>query len=295
MTVPLIVDAHTGIAPEISPESALPEHGRSSATSATAPVRPRPSPPNSMIERMTLILDAFDPATPILSLLELAERTGLPRSTAHRIIDQMIRLRWLAHSSGGYRLGMRPLELGGLAADHSEIRDVVNPLLYELCGRTGLVGHLAVLDGRDVVYLDKVGGRLAANLPTRLGGRLPAHTTAVGKAILSSLDPNHVDATYRAYREPLPVRTPRTIRSIADLLRELEQVRLRHGVAMDNEESMTGISCVAAPLRGRGPATAALSLCGDTRAMTSRRPASMVLEVAREASHVLSSRRHRWL
>jgi DNA-binding IclR family transcriptional regulator len=244
-----------------------------------------------MIERMTLILDAFDAATPTLSLLELAERTGLPRSTLHRILDQMIRLRWLAHSAGGYRLGMRPLELGGLAAGHSEFRDVVNPLLHELCQRTGFVSHLAVLDGREVVYLDKVGGRFAANLPTRLGGRLPAHTTAAGKAILASLDPQHVDATFRAR---LPVRTPRSIRSIADLHNELGQVRLRHGVAMDNEESMTGISCVAAPLRGRGPANAALSLCGDTRAMNFRLLAPMVLEVAREASSALFPRQRRW-
>ncbi|MGP3950018.1 IclR family transcriptional regulator [Streptomyces sp. 7N604] len=287
MTVPLIVDTYVGI-------SSPGQDGRPSATSAIAPARPRPSPPSSMIERMTLILDAFDPATPTLSLLELAERTGLPRSTVHRILDQMIRLRWLAHSAGGYRLGIRPLELGGLAADHSEIRDVVNPLLYELCQRTGFVSHLAVLDGREVVYLDKVGGRAAAHLPTRLGGRLPAHTTAVGKAILASLDPSHVDALYRPCRTRLPVRTPRTIRSIADLLGELEQVRLRHGVAMDNEESMTGISCVAAPLRGRGPATAALSLCGDTRAMNAGRPASMVLEVAREASQALFPHRRRW-
>jgi len=287
MTSPLIVDDHVG--------TSLPgQDGRASAAADTAQARHRSSPPNSMIERMTLILDAFDPGTPTLSLLELAERTGLPRSTVHRILDQMIRLRWLAHSAGGYRLGMRPLELGGLAADHSEVRDVVNPLLYELCQRTGFVSHLAVLDGRDVVYLDKVGGRFAANLPTRLGGRLPAHTTAVGKAILASLDPAHVDATYRTYRGRLPVRTPHTIRTIADLLRELEQVRLRHGVAMDNEESMTGISCVAAPLRGRGPATAALSLCGDTRAMDPRRLAPMVLEVAREAGHLLFPCRRRW-
>lgn len=245
-----------------------------------------------MIERMTLILDAFDSATPMLSLLELAERTGLPRSTLHRILDQMIRLRWLAHSAGGYRLGMRTLELGGLAAGHSEIRDVVGPLLHELCRRTGFVGHLAVLDGREVVFLDKVGGRFAANLPTRLGGRLPAHTTAVGKAILASLDPHHIDATYRAR---LPVRTPRSIRTVAGLHNELAQIRRRHGVAMDNQESLTGISCVAAPLRGRGPATAALSLSGDTQAMDLGQLAPVVLEVAREAGHALFATRRRWL
>ncbi|MGH3520107.1 MAG: IclR family transcriptional regulator [Haloechinothrix sp.] len=255
------------------------------------PVVRSASAPASMIERMTLILDAFDSATPTLTLLALAERTGLPRSTVHRILDQMIRLRWLAHSAGGYRLGMRPLELGGLAADHSEVRDVVNPLLHELCQRTGLVGHLAVLDGREVVYLDKAGGRFAANLPTRLGGRMPAHSTAVGKAMLASLDPNTVYATFRSR---LPRFTPRTISDIDDLHQELTQIRLRHGVAVDNEESLTGIACVAAPLQGRGPATAALSLSGQVRALNMERLARMILEVAREASRALFPRHQMW-
>ncbi len=82
-------------------------------TPATADTQGPCPAPVSMIERMTVILDAFDPHTPSLSLLDLADRTGLPRSTLHRILDQMIRLRWLTHPTGGYRLGMRPLELGG--------------------------------------------------------------------------------------------------------------------------------------------------------------------------------------
>ena len=170
-------------------------------TVTVLPVAERPALarqiPVSMIERMTLILDAFDAATPTLTLLEIVERTGLPRSTVHRILDQMIRLRWLAHTSGGYRLGMRTLELGGLTADHNEIRDTVGPLLHELAQRTGMVGHLAVLDGREVVYLDKVGGRFAAALPTRLGGRMPAHATALGKAMLAALEPTIAEAAFR--------------------------------------------------------------------------------------------------
>lgn len=249
------------------------------------------STPASMVERMTLILDAFDLATPSLTLLGLAERTGLPRSTVHRILDQMIRLRWLAHSAGGYRLGIRPLELGGLAAGHNEIRDVANPLLHELCQRTGLVGHLAVLDGREVVYLDKAGGRFGANLPTRLGGRMPAHSTAVGKAILATLDPRNVEATFRTH---LPRLTPHTITDIRQLQGELNQIRIRRGVALDNEESLTGIACVAAPLRGRGPASAAISLTGHARTVDVERLGRLVVEVAAEATRTLLPRHARW-
>ncbi|MBU3062854.1 IclR family transcriptional regulator [Nocardia sp. NEAU-G5] len=258
------------------------------APAAAAPAR---SIPVSMIERMTLILDAFDAATPTLTLLEIVERTGLPRSTVHRILDQMIRLRWLAHTSGGYRLGMRTLELGGLTADHNEIRDTVSPLLHELAQRTGMVGHLAVLDGREVVYLDKVGGRFAAGLPTRLGGRMPAHATGLGKAMLAALEPPIAEA---AFRTRLPRLTPRTFCEPEVLQRELAQIRLRQGVAIDREEAMPGIACVAAPLRGRGAATAALSLSGPADAMSFDRLARVVLEVAHEAGRTLYPRRSRW-
>ncbi|MEV6771658.1 IclR family transcriptional regulator [Nocardia sp. NPDC051030] len=253
--------------------------------------RPAAEVPVSMIERMTLILDAFDASTPTLTLLGLVERTGLPRSTVHRILDQMIKLRWLAHTSGGYRLGMRALELGGLTADHNEIRDAVSPLLHELSQRTGMVGHLAVLDGRDVVYLDKAGGRFASSLPTRLGGRMPAHATGVGKAMLACLEPNIAEA---ALRNRLPRLTPRTICEPEALARELQQIRLRQGVAIDREEAVVGIACVAAPLRGRGTAPAALSLSGRADGMSYDRLARVVLEVAHEAGRTLFPRRAHW-
>ncbi|MGW2342633.1 IclR family transcriptional regulator [Streptomyces sp. NPDC001661] len=256
-------------------------------TNTAEPRGPSPAAPISMIERMTVILDAFDPHTPSLSLLDLTDRTGLPRSTLHRILDQMIRLRWLTHSTGDYRLGMRPLELGGRAAGHSEIRDVVTPLLHEMCRRTGLAGHLAVLDGREVVFLDKAGGRPAARLPTRLGARLPAHTTAVGKAILATLEPGLVDS---AYRGRLPQSTARSLRTAADLRHELARIRGREGLAVDHEETLSGIRCIAAPLRGCGQATAALSLCGDRQAVDFKELAPLVHDVAGEARRALFPR-----
>ena len=243
----------------------------------------------SMIERMTLILDAFDVTTPTLTLLEIVERTGLPRSTVHRILDQMIRLRWLAHSAGGYRLGMRTLELGGLTADHNEIRDEVSPLLHELSQRTGMVGHLAVLDGREVVYLDKAGGRFAASLPTRLGGRMPAHATALGKAMLATLEPPIAEA---AFRTRMPRLTARTLCEPDALHRELGQIRLRQGVAVDREEAVAGTACVAAPLRGRGTPPAALSLTGRVDGMSFDRVARVVLEVAHEVGRALATPHH---
>ncbi|MGK8507895.1 IclR family transcriptional regulator [Nocardia asiatica] len=251
-------------------------------------------PPVSMIERMTLILDAFDGVTPTLTLVELAERTGLPRSTVHRILDQLIRLRWLAHAPGGYRLGLRTLELGGLAAEHNELRDAVSPLLHDLCQQTGMVGHLGVLDGRDVLYLDKIGGRCAATVPTRLGGRMPAHSTALGKALLATLEPSVVEASFR---DRLPQLTARTLADRAELHRELGRIRNRQGVAVDNEESVVGIACVAVPIRGRGAAVAAVSLSSrlgaDRAVLDTAQLARALAEVAQEAGRNLFPRHAR--
>ncbi|MFD6391526.1 IclR family transcriptional regulator [Nocardia sp. NPDC055029] len=252
------------------------------------------APPTSMIERMTLILDAFDSTTPTLTLLGLAERTGLPRSTVHRILDQMIRLRWLAHTPGGYRLGLRVLELGGLAAEHNELREVVGPLLYDLSQRTGLIGHLAVLDGREVLFLDRAGGRSQVAIPTRVGGRLPAHCTALGKALLATLEPGIAEGSLRG--NPTP-RTARTIVDRAELHRELARIRNRQGVAVDTEESMPGVGCVAVPIRGRGVAIAAISLSGtvngDRSALDTARLARALAEVAKEAARALAPRHGR--
>ncbi|HLS78118.1 MAG TPA: IclR family transcriptional regulator [Nocardia sp.] len=251
-------------------------------------------PPVSMIERMTVILDAFDAETPTVTLLGLTERTGLPRSTVYRILDQMVRLRWLTHTPGGYRLGARAFEIGALAASHNEIREVAAPLLQDLCHRLSMAGHLAVLDGREVLFLDKAGGRQAAAVPTRLGGRLPAHSTALGKAMLATLEPRLVDASLR---ERLPQLTARTIADRAELHRELRRVRRQGGVAVDVEESVDGLCCVAVPLRRRGSAVAAISVSayvdGDRPALDTARLARCLVETAQEAARELIPRHTR--
>lgn len=240
-----------------------------------------PSPPVSMIERMTLVLDAFDGASARLTLQDIVDRSGLPRSTAHRILDQLVRLRWLDHRGGDYGLGMRALELGGLAVAHNSLREATAPLLHDLHVRTGVTVHLHVLDRLDVVCLDKLSGRSGASLPTRVGGRTPAHATASGKAILAWTDPRQVDATFRG---KLVSRTPRTLPTMEALEQELAKVRARGGLAYDREESSPGVACVAAPLRGSARAVAAVSLSGDVSRMDLNRLSPFVMETARQAS-----------
>lgn len=239
--------------------------------------------PPSMVERMTLILEAFPTPATRLTLEQVARITQLPRSTAHRILDQLVKLSWLAHSSVGYALGARSLGLGGASGNHFDLREAAAPSLYELQMRTGLVAHLAVLDGAEVRYLDKVGGRFASVVPSRVGGRAPAHATALGKAMLAWLPAEDVDAIVIP---TLRRQTSRTICDIEMLHFELSRIRSRHGLAFERGELFSTISCVAAAVRGPEGPVAAISLVGEAETPLER-VAPLVVDAARKVTREL--------
>ncbi|MGY1812480.1 IclR family transcriptional regulator [Blastococcus sp. SYSU D00820] len=250
---------------------------------ASADRRERPELPPSMVERMTLILDAFDGRSTRLTLEDVARRTHLPRSTAHRILDQLVRLNWLEHTPFGYRLGQRALGLGGRDGGYEEIRVAAAPLLHELQIKTGMVVHLAVLDGAEVYYLDKVGGRFAAAVPSRVGGRAPAHSTALGKAMLAWLPPEQVDVQVG---RAIGRMTSRTIADLNTLHQELNRIRQRRGLAFERGECVAQIACVAAAIRGPEGPLASISLVGDIT-MQLEKVAPLVVDAARQVSLTL--------
>jgi DNA-binding IclR family transcriptional regulator len=214
--------------------------------------------PSAVIDRISLVLDAFE-GPGRLTLAQIVRRTGLPRSSAHRLLERLVQLRWLRRSGRDYELGMRLVELGSLAVHQDRLVRAAKPLLGELHRATRLVVHLAILGGSDVVYLDKIGDRMIAAIPTRVGGRQPAHCAAVGKAILA----------YNDAHEPMNLTVRKTKYSIstpAQLSAELAKIRA-HGVAFDREESIAGFGCVAAPIGEPGEAVAAVSVCGPMSRM----------------------------
>lgn len=213
--------------------------------------------PNSVLARAGSILDAFDGAHPVLSLSELAARTGLPKSTVHRFAEQLLVLGWFERASGGYRVGMRLFEVGGLADRRNRLRDKALVHLHALGSATSCAAHLAVLDGGEVVYLEKLPIR-GLSLPTRDGGRMPSHCTALGKVMLAFAGDDEIDRVISMGLEP---RTEKTIVD-PDLLREELAAIRRRGVAYDREEACRGVSCVAAPIRGSGRAVGAISATG---------------------------------
>lgn len=240
--------------------------------------------PPSMIERMTLVLDAFDSRAARLSLEEVARRSRLPRSTVHRILHQMVRSQWIEHASFGYRLGRRALGLGGGDGGLGEIRAAAAPILHDLHLRTGLVAHLTALDGGDVIYLDKVGGQLAARVPSRVGGRVPAYSTAGGRSVLAWLDPEQVDGFYGWSPHD---RADGGFAHCLALHNELNRIRRRSGLAFERDDTATGFACVGAAVRGPDGPVAGLSLCGEAGTAPLGRVAPLVTEAARQVSRTI--------
>ena len=140
----------------------------------------------SVISKVVALLDAFTPASPELSLNELAALTGLPVSTTYRLASELVAWGGLERvEGGGYRIGLRLWEIGSLAPRGETLREVALPFMHDLYEATHENVHLAVLDGTEALYVEKLSGRRAMPVRTRRGGRLPLHATAVGKVLLA--------------------------------------------------------------------------------------------------------------
>ena len=211
------------------------------------------------IDKAFSLLVAFgDHTSSGLGVSELARRAKLSKSTAFRILGILERNGIVERVGTNYRLGPRLNDLGRAVYSprNDRLRDLLLPYLTELFGATRNTVHLAVLHGDDVVYLAKLYGHRTVVAPSRIGGRLPANCTAVGKALLA-YDP---EAAAAAMATPLAHLTPRSIADPATLAAELARIR-REGVAWDQEESRMGVHCVAAPVLSRtGRPIAALSV-----------------------------------
>lgn len=245
------------------------------------PASSAPNAPTSMVARVALIINSFGGAGKQLRLDEVVARTRLPRSSAHRILNQLHTTGLLKHGPDGYCLVAASLPNG---ADHSELRGVASPVLRRLRADTALVVHLGVLLGSEVIYLDKIGGISGVVVPTRVAGRTPAHACALGKTMLARLPAEDVDALLSG---PLRKCTPATIADLPTLHRELAQIRTRHGLAYDDQELAVGLSSIAAPIQLADGQLAGLSLTGSMPAHRLQRMAPFLTRAARGISEDL--------
>jgi IclR family transcriptional regulator, acetate operon repressor len=234
--------------------------------------------------RLTALLAAFRPGDGFLGPAELARRTAMPKSSAHRLIGQLAKQGLLERDNGAVRLGLKLFEIGQLALGQRGLVDAARPFLVDLREATRNTVHLAILKGTEVVYLDIMRGPDAPDLPSRVGGRFPAHATAVGKAILAHSPGEVQEAVISA---GLPRIGPRTLTAPGLLRRQLAKVS-EEGTAYDREESGPGVICVASPvLDETGRARAAISISGWSTRVRPERVAPAVRTTALTLSRTL--------
>ncbi len=215
----------------------------------------------SMLEKTALLLDSFPGGTP-LTLAEVCTRTGLARSTAHRLLVDLADLGWLTRTKTTFELGMPLFQLGERVAVKHRLRSAAMPFMQDLFAVTERTVHLAVRDQMDVVYVEKIHGHVAMPLPSQIGGKLPLTCTGVGKAILAFETPELRDAVLS---RPLRRYTAHSIVDPKILARQLDEIK-RTAVAIEREEASEGGCCVASPILLGGKPIAALSVSVPTEA-----------------------------
>ncbi len=240
------------------------------------------------VEKAVAVLKAFgEDANLGVGVSELARRAHLSKSTTFRLLGILEHSEMIERIGTAYRLGVALQTLGSRSADlrkHDQVRDVLTPFLADLFIATHLTVQLATLDGKHVVYLNKLEGHQRLRTPSRIGGRMPAYCTAVGKIFLA-FDPGAAEQAFAVERHQW---TPNTIVNDDALRIELARVR-REGIAHDRGESLETLSCIAAPVVDRrGIPVAALSVSGNAASFKPQEHEHTLRQVALAASKTMT-------
>jgi DNA-binding IclR family transcriptional regulator len=214
------------------------------------------TPGATVTSRVLALIGAFDEEHRSLTLSELADRAGLPLPTAHRLVAELVAWGALTRRpSGQYVVGRRLWDVGLLAPVQTGLRQLASPFLHDLYGATLATVHLAVRDGAEVLYLDRLAGNASVPVVSSIGSRLPLYATGVGKVLLAHA-PGDVQT---AVLSDLRRITPYTITQPGTLRRQLARVH-RDGYATTTEEMSLGACSVAVPIRTESGVVAALGI-----------------------------------
>ena len=195
------------------------------------------------------LLDILSRSRQPLGVSDLARTAGIPKSSAHNLLASLASV-GLVYRQGGtaeYVLGARILELASRFLDSDALNAVYADAAREFVRDTGETVQMGRLEGTEVVYTARFEASRAIQLTSRVGTRIHASTTAMGKAALSMLTDEEIRRRYAGV-EALPIETDRSIGTLSGLLAEVQHVRLRDGVAVDDEENGIGLRCYGVPL-----------------------------------------------
>ncbi|HIB8961425.1 TPA: DNA-binding transcriptional repressor XynR [Enterobacter kobei] len=199
------------------------------------------------VERALQILDLFNEQATELKITDISKLMGLSKSTLHSLLKTLQLHGYIDQNpeNGKYRLGMKLVERGHFVVGSMDIRQKAKGWLMDLSRRTGQTTHLGILDGREGVYIEKIEGKLAAIAYSRIGRRLPVHTTAIGKVLIAWLGEAELNALLEGYQ--YTTFTPSTLATREALVDALKKTR-EQGYALDSEENEQGVRCVAVPV-----------------------------------------------
>jgi IclR family transcriptional regulator, KDG regulon repressor len=250
--------------------------------------------PLSSVKKALKVLKTFVSDQPEMGVTEISRILKSNKTSIYKILFTLTSEGFLEKNpvNRKYRLGLTIVDLANRSLRGHDLREQASPFMQKLSEKTGEIIHLSVLDKNDIVYLDKKGEGQVLTVSTKIGGRTPAHASAMGKVLLSGLSSDEVTDCFR--RAPLARLTPKTITNVSKLERELERIR-KQGFAVDNEESFEGIQCVAAPILDlQGRTIAAISATVPKQRMSRKRIQeirSLVMETARRISQQQGGRK----
>lgn len=219
----------------------------------------------SSVRNAARLLKEFGRGDREIGVTELSRRLGIGKSTAHRLLSTLADEKLLEQDpqTGAYRLGLAMYELGASVTSHMDLHEACSPVIDQLRNATRETVQVAVLDGREVVYVERRESPQTLRLFGRVGHRNEAHCTSTGKLLLAFLPEPELDAILRGWK--LTRRTPYTVTDPRALRTTLEAIR-RQGWAENVSESELGVASISAPIRNAaGDVVAAVSVAGPVQ------------------------------
>ncbi|HZQ92443.1 MAG TPA: IclR family transcriptional regulator [Terriglobales bacterium] len=244
--------------------------------------------PVGVVSKVLRILEVLDRANSGLQLRQIAQQTGIHKSTAYRFLAHLESEGYLFRdNTGAYLVGPKLARLGSGIAYHATLRTVSHPVLQELWALTRETVNLAVLENHQVLYLDVMESTYTFRLVSQVGARRPLYCTALGKAMLAFMSETEREAALATTRfERI---TPHTVGDLPRLRRELVKIR-QQGFALDDEEAAVGARCVAAPILDEsGKVAAAISVSGPIARIGREKIPSFAVAI-KDGARVISAR-----
>jgi DNA-binding IclR family transcriptional regulator len=221
-----------------------------------------------------------------IRLSTLAEATGYPPATIHRILGVLVRRRYVRQdpSNRKYMLSLKCLEISSRVTDNLEIIAAARPIMQKLMEKAGETVNLVCFEDMEAVYIDQVSNtKSLLRMFTRVGVRVPLHSSGVGKAFLAGRPPAEVLDYFRSAKK---VRyTENSLVKEDEFLRDIEETRTR-GYAVDREEFEDGVGCIAVVITQKGEVAGAMSISGPSSRLFGASTAQLAAEVVRSAAVV---------